>query len=259
MTREVVIVSAARTPIGAFQGVLSPLTAPQLGSLAIKAALERAGVDGKDLHEVLMGCVLPAGQGQAPARQASRGAGRAGPRRLRDDQQGVRLGAEGGDARGPGDPRRRRGDRAGGRDGEHVERAVPAAPGARRLPPRQRHAGRRAGARRAVGPVQELPHGQRRASCARASARSRASARTSTRPTATGGPRRRSEGKFRDEIVPSRSRQRKGPLRPWWRTTSSRSRATRTSWRRCARRSTRPARSRRATRRRSTTAPRRWW
>ena len=75
MTREVVIVSAARTPIGAFQGVLSPLTAPQLGSLAIKAALERAGVDGKDLHEVLMGCVLPAGQGQAPARQASRGAG----------------------------------------------------------------------------------------------------------------------------------------------------------------------------------------
>ncbi len=75
MTREVVIVSAARTPIGAFQGVLSPLTAPQLGSLAIKAALERAGVDGKDLHEVFMGCVLPAGQGQAPARQASRGAG----------------------------------------------------------------------------------------------------------------------------------------------------------------------------------------
>ncbi len=75
MTREVVIASAARTPIGAFQGVLSSLTAPQLGSLAIKAALARAGVDGKDLSEVFMGCVLPAGQGQAPARQASRGAG----------------------------------------------------------------------------------------------------------------------------------------------------------------------------------------
>ena len=75
MTREVVIASAARTPIGAFQGALSSLTAPQLGSLAIKEALARAGVDGKDLSEVFMGCVLPAGQGQAPARQASRGAG----------------------------------------------------------------------------------------------------------------------------------------------------------------------------------------
>jgi len=75
MTREVVIASAVRTPIGAFQGALSSLTAPQLGSLAIKAALARAGVEGKDLGEVFMGCVLPAGQGQAPARQASRGAG----------------------------------------------------------------------------------------------------------------------------------------------------------------------------------------
>ena len=75
MAREVVIASAARTPIGAFQGVFSPLAAHQLGSVAIRAALQRAGVEGKDVHEVLMGCVLPAGQGQAPARQASRGAG----------------------------------------------------------------------------------------------------------------------------------------------------------------------------------------
>ncbi|MBL9102107.1 MAG: thiolase family protein [Myxococcales bacterium] len=75
MTREVVIASAARTPIGAFQGALASLTAPQLGTIAIQAALARAGVEGKDLDEVLMGCVLPAGQGQAPARQASRGAG----------------------------------------------------------------------------------------------------------------------------------------------------------------------------------------
>ncbi len=75
MAREVVIVSAARTPIGAFQGGLAALTASQLGSVAITAALARAGVSGKDVHEVLMGCVLPAGQGQAPARQASRGAG----------------------------------------------------------------------------------------------------------------------------------------------------------------------------------------
>jgi acetyl-CoA C-acetyltransferase len=75
MAREVVIASAARTPIGAFQGSLAALTAPQLGSIAIQAALVRAGIEGKDVHEVLMGCVLPAGQGQAPARQASRGAG----------------------------------------------------------------------------------------------------------------------------------------------------------------------------------------
>jgi acetyl-CoA C-acetyltransferase len=75
MAREVVIASAVRTPIGAFQGSLAALTAPQLGSIAIQAALARAGIEGKDVQEVLMGCVLPAGQGQAPARQASRGAG----------------------------------------------------------------------------------------------------------------------------------------------------------------------------------------
>ncbi|MFZ6182971.1 thiolase family protein [Nannocystis pusilla] len=75
MAREVVIASAARTPIGAFQGALAPLAAHQLGSVAVRAALQRAGVDGKDVEDVILGCVLPAGQGQAPARQASRGAG----------------------------------------------------------------------------------------------------------------------------------------------------------------------------------------
>jgi len=72
---SIVIASAARTPMGGFQGELSPLTAPQLGSAAIKAALERARVNGEDVSEVVMGCVLPAGMGQAPARQASFGAG----------------------------------------------------------------------------------------------------------------------------------------------------------------------------------------
>ncbi len=75
MAREVVIVGAARTPIGAFQGALSKLTAPQLGAIAIKAALERAGVQPDQVDEVIMGCVLQAGVGQAPARQASRAAG----------------------------------------------------------------------------------------------------------------------------------------------------------------------------------------
>jgi acetyl-CoA C-acetyltransferase len=73
--REVWIVGAARTPIGAFQGELASLTAPALGRVAIRAALERAGVSPDAVGETFMGCVLPAGVGQAPARQASLGAG----------------------------------------------------------------------------------------------------------------------------------------------------------------------------------------
>src|SRR5215813_1065350 len=71
MAREVVIVGAARTPIGAFQGVLSSITAPNLGATVIKAALERAGVAPDKVDEVVMGCVLQAGVGQAPGRQAA--------------------------------------------------------------------------------------------------------------------------------------------------------------------------------------------
>jgi len=71
MARDVVIVGAARTAIGVFQGALAPLTAPQLGATVIKAALERAGVPPGKVEEVVMGCVLQAGVGQAPARQAS--------------------------------------------------------------------------------------------------------------------------------------------------------------------------------------------
>ncbi|OAN50476.1 acetyl-CoA C-acetyltransferase [Magnetospirillum moscoviense] len=76
MTHDpIVIAGYARTPMGGFQGELAGLTASQLGATAIKAALERAGVQPDAVDEVIMGCVLPAGQGQAPARQASRGAG----------------------------------------------------------------------------------------------------------------------------------------------------------------------------------------
>jgi len=71
----VVIVSAARTPMGAFQGELKGFAAPELGAAAIRAAVERAGIKPEHVQEVIMGCVLPAGQGQAPARQASLGAG----------------------------------------------------------------------------------------------------------------------------------------------------------------------------------------
>ncbi|HQT63829.1 MAG: acetyl-CoA acetyltransferase [Acidocella sp. 20-57-95] len=75
MFDPVVIVAAARTPMGSFQGELSALSATMLGSLAIKAAIDRAALAADDISEVLMGCVLPAGLGQAPARQAALGAG----------------------------------------------------------------------------------------------------------------------------------------------------------------------------------------
>ena len=74
-TDPIVIVSAARTPMGAMQGELKDFTASQLGAAAIRAALERSGIKSEQVQEVIMGCVLPAGQGQAPARQASLGAG----------------------------------------------------------------------------------------------------------------------------------------------------------------------------------------
>lgn len=74
-TDPIVIVGAARTALGGFQGELAGLTAPELGAIAVKAALEGAGISGDDVDEALMGNVLPAGLGQAPARQAALGAG----------------------------------------------------------------------------------------------------------------------------------------------------------------------------------------
>ena len=74
-TDPIVIVGLARTPTGAFQGELKGFAAPDLGAAAIRAAVERATIKPEEVDEVIMGCVLPAGQGQAPARQASLGAG----------------------------------------------------------------------------------------------------------------------------------------------------------------------------------------
>ena len=71
----VVILSYARTPMGSFQGSLSGASATELGATAVKAAVERAGVDGGEIERIYMGCVLPAGLGQAPARQAAIKAG----------------------------------------------------------------------------------------------------------------------------------------------------------------------------------------
>ncbi|MBX3480316.1 MAG: acetyl-CoA C-acyltransferase [Caulobacter sp.] len=74
-TDPVVIASFARTPMGGFQGVLSSVKATDLGAAAVRGALERAGVSGDQVEQIIMGCVLPAGLGQAPARQAALGAG----------------------------------------------------------------------------------------------------------------------------------------------------------------------------------------
>jgi len=73
--REVVIASAVRTPIGSFQGVLAEVPAARLGAAAVAEAVKRAGLKADEVDEVILGCVLPAGQGQAPARQASLYAG----------------------------------------------------------------------------------------------------------------------------------------------------------------------------------------
>ena len=73
--KDIVITGMARTPMGSFQGSLSSENAPNLGSIAIKGAIKKAGIKAEDIDDVVMGCVLPAGMGQAPARQAAIGAG----------------------------------------------------------------------------------------------------------------------------------------------------------------------------------------
>ena len=75
MSDPVVIVSFARTPMGGFQGALSGVKATELGATAVRAAVERAGIAADKIDQIYMGCVLPAGLGQAPARQAAIGAG----------------------------------------------------------------------------------------------------------------------------------------------------------------------------------------
>src|SRR2546423_235850 len=73
--KQAVIISAARTPTGKFQGLLKNFSAPDLGAIAIKEAVKRAGIRGDQIDEVIMGCVVQAGIGQAPARQAALKAG----------------------------------------------------------------------------------------------------------------------------------------------------------------------------------------
>ncbi|HEU4497790.1 MAG TPA: acetyl-CoA C-acetyltransferase, partial [Sphingomicrobium sp.] len=75
MSDPIVILSAARTPMGSMQGALSDVSATDLGATVVKAVVERAGIKGDEIDRIYMGCVLPAGLGQAPARQAALKAG----------------------------------------------------------------------------------------------------------------------------------------------------------------------------------------
>ncbi len=120
--------------MGGFQGDLQSLTAPQLGAAAIRAAVERAGIASDAVDEVLFGCVLPAGLGQAPARQAALGAGLDKSTRCTTLNKMCGSGMEAAMlAHDLAAGRQRRGgDRR--RHGKHVQRAVPAGPCPQRLP-----------------------------------------------------------------------------------------------------------------------------
>ncbi len=117
---SVVIVSAARTPVGSFNGALPAVPAHALGAVALKAAMERAKVEPKEVDEVIMGQILTAGQGQNPARQASIAAGHPGRKPCLGRQPALRLGPSRRGARPAADRQWRCQDRGGRRPGIHV-------------------------------------------------------------------------------------------------------------------------------------------
>src|SRR5450759_4260933 len=122
---DAVIVSAVRTPVGSFGGQFKDVAATQLGAQAVRAALERADIAGEDVDEVLLGCVLTAGLGQNPARQAAIGAGI--PNKVPATKINMVCGSGLKAVAIADDPRRRRRDRRGRRDGKHDARSVSAA------------------------------------------------------------------------------------------------------------------------------------
>ena len=134
----IVIVSYARTPMGGFQGALAGASATELGAVAVKAAVERAGVAPEAIEQILMGCVLPAGLGQAPARQAALGAGlplsveATTVNKMCGSGMQAAILAHDVLAAGSADDRRRR------RHGEHDQRALPAGQAPRRRAHRPR-------------------------------------------------------------------------------------------------------------------------
>ena len=257
---DAVIVSAVRTPVGSFGGQFKDVPATQLGAHAVRAALERAGLSGEDVDEVVLGCVLQAGLGSEPGAPGRAGGGHPEGGARDDDQHAVRLGAEVGRDRVADDPRRRcrRGRRR--RHGEHDARAVPRAGGAVRRAHGARGDGRLDGARRADGRHERHPHGRHRRESGRQvrhhAARSRTSSprpasRRPSRPSrAVSSRRRSSRSRFPTARAPgwSRTTSIPGPARPPRRSPS------------CAPHSSATVGpSRPATHRASTTAPLRSW
>ena len=227
---DVVILSAARTPIGAFQGSLASLPAHTLGAKALVAAIERAGLTPQEIDQVNLGCVLTAGQGQAPARQAALAAGcpvstgaitlnkvcGSGMRAMMIAANDLRCGDYKVVA-------------AGGME-SMSQRALSRGRGARRPAARARQAHRLDDPRRPVGPLQRPPHGQlRRALRRRVQVHPRGAGRLLGRelPPGQGG---LGEGALRRGDRPGLDRrQERG--RPSSTATRSRSRST---WRRSA-------------------------
>ena len=129
---DIVIVAAARTAVGKFGGTLAKTPATELGATVIKELLARSGLQGEQIGEVILGQVLQAGAGQNPARQSVIKSGLPQCGAGDDHQQGLRLGPEGGDAGGAGDPRRRQRHHHRRRPGEHEHEPARAARLARR-------------------------------------------------------------------------------------------------------------------------------
>ena len=212
MKDDIVIVSAARTPVGAFNGAFANLPAHELGKAAIKAAMERAGVEGAQVNEVIMGQILTAGQGQNPARQASIAAGIPvespawGVNQLCGS--GLRAVALGYAA----DRQWRRRHRGGRRPGidEHGAARPASAPG--REDGRVRN-GRHHDQGRAVGRLQRLPHGQHRRERRQAMADHPRSMQDEFAVASQNkAEAAQKAGKFKDEIVPVTIKSRKGDV-----------------------------------------------
>ena len=208
-----VIVAGARTPIGRLLGALKDFSAADLGGVAIKAALERAGVTGDQVDYVIMGQVIQAGAGQIPARQAAVAGGIPMTRALDHDQQGLPVRPRRDRAGRPADPRRRVRDRRGRRHGVDDPGAAPAAEVPRGL---SSTATRRWSTRwPTTGSTDSLRPGRDgraapRTATPRTAADPRGAGRVRRAVATSGPPRRRKNGLFDDEIVPVEIPQRKG-------------------------------------------------
>ena len=212
MSDDIVIVSAARTPVGAFNGAFANLPAHELGQIAIKEALKRAGVEGAQVSEVILGQILTAGQGQNPARQASIGAGIPVESPAWGRKPALRLGPAGGRARLPGDPQRRQRRRGRRRPGIHEHGPARRASARRREDGQLRH-GRHHDQGRPVGRLQRLSHGQHRRERRQASGRSPVqqqdefAVKSQNKAEAA-----QKAGRFKDEIAPVTIKSRKGDI-----------------------------------------------